>query len=362
MEPASAQSLRCFVCKMEFDLAKRKPILTLCCQEVCCMDCWKASTDQYQKCPLKCKDTQTNPQESPKTLMHLMRAIRDKEQPSYVRCSLHPYEYCNQIEPFKKQLLCPKCEKSEDEEYEKFAREQVVKSAQSMTTWTIQIKKELENIETTLKNVINNKEPKSKDFLKMSEKILYWKAWNGNKINGYYQYHDRAINDVGNSTLLNLNYDKDYDLIKKGLKGKDFMLKLRFKASRDGFLSSVFQDKMNGCPKYLLVVKSAQQDKIFGAYGSKPFKKGEKICQLDIDAAVFSFTKETVHFAYQNGDHCHNLHPNWIQINNDICLANECHNNQNSYTDFGYTFEPTGQIDSEAKRANNIQQGLTSSK
>ncbi|TNV77661.1 hypothetical protein FGO68_gene14559 [Halteria grandinella] len=333
----SAESLRCCVCKMKFDLTKRIPILTLCCEEVCCKDCWNQSLGQ--NCPLKCDGIIKDPQERPEILLHLLRAIEKKPEPSYVRCSLHLHQYCRWYEPFRKQLFCKKCESpGSPEQYEEFEREQVVKSTESMILWTAQVKQELEQIEKKLINVVRNEEPTSIDFLKISEQILEWKGWNGSKIRGYYQFHDRA-KVLGNSSLLNSLSDKDYDLIKEGLRGKDFMLKPRYQATRDGFLSSVFQEKMDGCPKYLLVIKSSQ-DKIFGAYGAKTFKKGQNRCKLDIAAAVFSFTYVTVHFPYRNGEYSHNLHPDWIQTNADIFLANECNTNQHSYTDFGYTFKP----------------------
>ncbi|TNV77017.1 hypothetical protein FGO68_gene16759 [Halteria grandinella] len=138
----STESLRCYVCKMKFDLTKRIPILTLFCDEVCCI----------QNCPLKCDCISREPQERSEDLLHLLRAIEKKPEPSYARCALHLLQYCRWYEPFRKQLLCKKCESpGSPEQYEELEREQVVKSTESMIRWTRQVKQELEQIEKNLK-------------------------------------------------------------------------------------------------------------------------------------------------------------------------------------------------------------------
>ncbi|TNV76482.1 hypothetical protein FGO68_gene8964 [Halteria grandinella] len=102
--------LRCFTCKMHFDVQLRIPINTPCCQDICCILCWQKSVHNSPfKCPLDSSCKLKNPQDQPAPVKHLLRNIQQELPATLITCKSHPLEYINKMNTSTLEFTCDKC-------------------------------------------------------------------------------------------------------------------------------------------------------------------------------------------------------------------------------------------------------------
>ncbi|TNV76931.1 hypothetical protein FGO68_gene12166 [Halteria grandinella] len=114
---AAEDLLRCQSCKYQFDLLRREPILTNCCQDVCCKYCWtEAASKGKFRCPIECGNELSAPQEKTIPVKHLIKVLQTMETPSYVSCTKHPFQFVTTIKTSDCSFACKECDNSKGDD------------------------------------------------------------------------------------------------------------------------------------------------------------------------------------------------------------------------------------------------------
>ncbi|KAJ4458046.1 putative K+ channel tetramerization subfamily protein [Paratrimastix pyriformis] len=121
-------------------------------------------------------------------------------------------------------------------------------------------------------------------------------------------------------------------------------LALLYRGTRDGFQSATFHRLCDGRPHTVAVVR-ATTDHVFGGYAAATWNQASNNYYDDKQAFVFSLRgtpRSPVKIPHKQSDiygiYCNPAYgPTWGH-NFDLCMADGCNANSNSYTNLGYTY------------------------
>lgn len=123
----------------------------------------------------------------------------------------------------------------------------------------------------------------------------------------------------------------------------DVHLELLFRGTEHGFTLPAFHSCIDGKGPLLFVVKSAQYNKVFGGYTSKPWTTPadtEQKFHYDHNAFIFSLTRKTKHMPFHNQ---HNAVQHFSTDSlfafgwGDFGIKENCDQRDDNYSNFGVT-------------------------
>ena len=148
------------------------------------------------------------------------------------------------------------------------------------------------------------------------------------------------------------------DIIKDWIgEAASIKFKLKYRASRDGFAKEDFHKEARNCRGPLMMMFKNKDGYIFGFYTSQDFKNNDQYVK-DEKSFLFSLTHKTKHEAYQNLDYTIYYSSSYIiQLGNDLIIMDNPNNNQSSYSNIGYCFQPPRDIYYDSDAAKNYLGG-----
>jgi hypothetical protein len=120
---------------------------------------------------------------------------------------------------------------------------------------------------------------------------------------------------------------------------------LVLRGTRDGFSLETFHEKLDGKGPLIFFVRSADHNKVFGGYTSKPWTTpashlGKQQYHYDHNAFIFSLSKKTKHIPFQNE---HNAVEHYREGAlfafgwGDFGIRDNCDQREDSWSNFGCT-------------------------
>jgi hypothetical protein len=102
----------CDACKRPYNQTLRLPIVTSCCGDTLCKECWHKGFNPRSGnvfyCPFKCKRPDTENQKHPKYNLAIKRLV-DANLPVDIVCDKHSKTSVCSYSLSEKRLICPKC-------------------------------------------------------------------------------------------------------------------------------------------------------------------------------------------------------------------------------------------------------------
>ena len=155
-----------------------------------------------------------------------------------------------------------------------------------------------------------------------------------------------------------LKNEKDIKFISNSLETPINNLKLLFRASESNFDSQIFHQKCDNKGSTLTLIKT-KNGKTFGGYNKASWNSNSAYLASEGNF-IFSLDNKTKHEIYQNQGQAMYGNASFGPTfggGHDIYVTHACNNNISSYSNFGHTYKPPGNITQNTESAKNYFAG-----